>query len=82
MSLNFVSLNKMMLIGYLGQDPELRHLPTSSQAVPAFRSLPTRASRVKRATARTGSNGTMLLCSESSLESAVSISQSGGKFTL
>lgn len=31
-----MSLNKIMLIGYLGQDPELRHLPTSGQAVTGF----------------------------------------------
>jgi hypothetical protein len=31
-----MSLNKAMLIGYLGQDPELRHLPTSGQAVTSF----------------------------------------------
>jgi single-strand DNA-binding protein len=31
-----MSLNKIMVIGYLGQDPELRHLPTSGQAVTGF----------------------------------------------
>jgi single-strand DNA-binding protein len=31
-----MSLNKVMLIGYLGHDPELRHLPTSGQAVTSF----------------------------------------------
>jgi single-strand DNA-binding protein len=31
-----MSLNKVMLIGYLGQDPNLRHLPTSGQAVTSF----------------------------------------------
>jgi single-strand DNA-binding protein len=31
-----MSLNKIMVIGYLGQDPELRHLPTSGQAVTSF----------------------------------------------
>jgi len=31
-----MALNKIMLIGYLGQDPELRHLPISGQAVTGF----------------------------------------------
>jgi single-strand DNA-binding protein len=31
-----MSLNKVMVIGYLGQDPELRHLPTSGQPVTSF----------------------------------------------
>jgi single-strand DNA-binding protein len=31
-----MSLNKVMLIGYLGHDPELRHLPASGQAVTSF----------------------------------------------
>jgi len=31
-----MALNKIMLIGYLGQDPELRHLPISGQAVAGF----------------------------------------------
>lgn len=31
-----MSLNKIMVIGYLGQDPELRHLPTTGQAVTSF----------------------------------------------
>jgi len=31
-----MSLNKVMVIGYLGQDPELRHLPTSGQPVTGF----------------------------------------------
>jgi single-strand DNA-binding protein len=31
-----MSLNKVMLIGYLGQDPKLRHLPTSGQAATTF----------------------------------------------
>ncbi len=31
-----MSLNRVMLIGHLGQDPELRHLPTSGQPVAHF----------------------------------------------
>src|SRR5260370_25341933 len=31
-----MSLNRVMLIGDLGQDPELRHLPTSGQPVASF----------------------------------------------
>jgi single-strand DNA-binding protein len=31
-----MSLNKVMVIGHLGQDPELRHLPTSGQPVASF----------------------------------------------
>ena len=31
-----MSLNKVLVIGYLGQDPELRHLPTSGQPVTGF----------------------------------------------
>src|SRR5712692_128239 len=31
-----MSLNRVMLIGHLGQDPELRHLPTSGQPVASF----------------------------------------------
>jgi single-strand DNA-binding protein len=31
-----MSLNKVMVIGYLGQDPVLRHLPTSGQPVTGF----------------------------------------------
>jgi single-strand DNA-binding protein len=31
-----ISLNKVMVIGHLGQDPELRHLPTSRQPVTGF----------------------------------------------
>lgn len=31
-----MSLNKVMLIGHLGQDPELRHLPNSGQPVASF----------------------------------------------
>lgn len=31
-----MSLNKVMLIGHLGQDPELRYLPTSGQPVSGF----------------------------------------------
>jgi Single-strand binding protein family len=31
-----MSLNRVTLIGHLGQDPELRHLPTSGQPVASF----------------------------------------------
>jgi len=31
-----MSLNKVMVIGYLGQDPELRYLPASGQPVTGF----------------------------------------------
>jgi single-strand DNA-binding protein len=31
-----MSLNKVMVIGHLGQDPELRYLPTSGQPVTGF----------------------------------------------
>ena len=31
-----MSLNRVTLIGHLGQDPELRHLPTSGQPVTSF----------------------------------------------
>ena len=31
-----MSLNRVTLIGHLGQDPELRHLPTSGQPVANF----------------------------------------------
>jgi single-strand DNA-binding protein len=31
-----MSLNKVMVIGHLGQDPELRHLPTTGQPVASF----------------------------------------------
>jgi single-strand DNA-binding protein len=31
-----MSLNRVTLIGHLGQDPELRHLPTSGQRVASF----------------------------------------------
>jgi single-strand DNA-binding protein len=31
-----MSLNKVQLIGHLGQDPDLRYLPTSSQPVASF----------------------------------------------
>ena len=31
-----MSLNRVTLIGHLGQDPELRHLPTSGQPVVSF----------------------------------------------
>src|SRR5712692_4712479 len=31
-----MSLNGVTLIGHLGQDPELRHLPTSGQPVASF----------------------------------------------
>jgi single-strand DNA-binding protein len=31
-----MSLNKIMVIGHLGQDPELRHLPNSGQPVASF----------------------------------------------
>ena len=31
-----MSLNRVTLIGHLGQDPELRHLPTSGQPVGSF----------------------------------------------
>jgi single-strand DNA-binding protein len=31
-----MSLNKVMVIGHLGQDPELRSLPTSGQPVASF----------------------------------------------
>ena len=31
-----MALNKVMLIGHLGQDPELRQLPTSGQPVSGF----------------------------------------------
>lgn len=31
-----MALNKAMVIGYLGQDPLLRHLPTSGQPVAGF----------------------------------------------
>ena len=31
-----MSLNKVMVIGHLGQDPELRHLPNSGQPVASF----------------------------------------------
>lgn len=31
-----MSLNRVTLIGYLGQDPELRYLPTSGQPVTGF----------------------------------------------
>src|SRR2546428_3729517 len=31
-----MSLNRVTLIGHLGEDPELRHLPTSGQPVASF----------------------------------------------
>ncbi|MGO9056330.1 MAG: single-stranded DNA-binding protein [Candidatus Binataceae bacterium] len=31
-----MSLNRVTLIGHLGQDPELRHLPTNGQPVASF----------------------------------------------
>ena len=31
-----MSLNRVTIIGYLGQDPEMRHLPTSGQPVAHF----------------------------------------------
>lgn len=31
-----MSLNKVMLIGHLGQDPDLRYLPTTGQPVASF----------------------------------------------
>jgi single stranded DNA-binding protein len=31
-----MSLNRVTIIGHLGQDPELRHLPTSGQPVASF----------------------------------------------
>jgi len=31
-----MSLNRVTLIGHLGQDPELRHLPNSGQPVASF----------------------------------------------
>jgi single-strand DNA-binding protein len=31
-----MSLNRVTLIGHLGQDPELRHLPTSGEPVASF----------------------------------------------
>jgi single-strand DNA-binding protein len=31
-----MSLNRVTLIGHLGQDPELRHLPNSGQSVASF----------------------------------------------
>ncbi len=36
MEVSEMSLNKVMVIGYLGQDPELRYLPTSGQPVTSF----------------------------------------------
>jgi len=36
MEKNNMSLNRVMLIGHLGQDPELQHLPTNGQPVASF----------------------------------------------
>ena len=33
-----MSLHKVMLIGNLGHDPEIRYMPASKRALPTFRS--------------------------------------------
>jgi single stranded DNA-binding protein len=53
-----MSLNRVTLIGHLGQDPELRHLPTSGQPVASFSIATDEAYTDKQGQRRSGSTGT------------------------
>ena len=76
-----MSLNRAMVIGNLGGDPELRYLP-SGQPVVGFSIRPTRPTRTNRGRSRSVLNGTTLWFSESSLKPVQSISPEDGRFTL
>ena len=53
-----MSLNRVTIIGHLGQDPELRYLPTSGQPVTRFSVATDESFTARTATARSGSTGT------------------------
>ena len=77
-----MSLNRVTIIGHLGQDLELRYLPTSGQPVTGFSVATDESFTAKTAIARSGLNGTTLWFSESSLKPVQSISPKGARFTL
>jgi single-stranded DNA-binding protein len=56
-----MSLYRVTIIGHLGQDPELHHLPTNGQPVRSFLSQPMRSSRVRTVRAKRGSTGTNIV---------------------
>ncbi len=62
-----MSLNRAMVIGNLGGDPELRHLP-SGQPVVGFSIAPTRPTRTNRGRSRSQSRSQL---SASSLQTVV-----------
>ena len=53
-----MSLNRVTLIGHLGQDPGLRHLLPAGSRWPAFRSRPMMPTPTGRAIVRSGLTGT------------------------
>ena len=54
-----MSLNRVTIIGYLGQDPELRLLPVSGQPVANFSVATDEFSPTRRVTVTSASTGTI-----------------------
>ena len=54
-----MALNKAMVIGHLGQKPELRYIPTSGRRLRASRSQPTTCFLTNRGRNRSASTGTI-----------------------
>ena len=54
-----MALNKAMVIGHLGQKPELRYIPTSGVAVTGFSVATNDVFRINRDRNRSASTGTI-----------------------